>query len=68
MKRLGVSYTQLTINGLHTPLIVDAGGYYIYASTETILAAALKKLGIYHFEQIRITEGEIMRIRLRYEV
>ena len=50
------------VKGDNPLAIVDAGGYYIYASTETILAAALKKLGIYHFEQIRITEGEIMRI------
>jgi Glucosamine 6-phosphate synthetase, contains amidotransferase and phosphosugar isomerase domains len=50
------------IKGDNPLAIVDAGGYYIYASTETILASALKKLGIYRFEQIKINEGEIMRI------
>lgn len=50
------------VKGDNPLALVDAGGYYIYASTETILAGALKKLGIYSFEQIGIDEGDIMRI------
>ena len=50
------------VKGDNPLAVVDAGGYYLYASTETILASALKKLCIYHFEQIKINEGEIMRI------
>ena len=50
------------IKGDNPLTIVDAGGYYIYASTETILGPALKKLGIYNFDIIKIDEGEIMRI------
>ncbi len=50
------------VKGDNPLAVVDAGGYYLYASTEAILASALKKLGIYHFEQIKLGEGEIMRI------
>ena len=50
------------VKGDNSLVIVDAGGYYLYASTEQILAAALKKLGIYKFDTVSINEGEIMRI------
>ena len=50
------------VKGDNPLVIVDAGGYYVYASTAQILGTALKKLGIYKFDVIGIDEGEIMRI------
>ena len=50
------------VKGDNPLAVVDAGGYYLYASTETILAGALKKLGIYKVSKIEIKEGDIMRI------
>ena len=50
------------VKGDNPLIIVDIGGYYLYASTEHILASALKKLGIYRFNKVDINEGEIMCI------
>lgn len=49
------------IKGDNPMCIAHFKGFYIYASTEIILAKALKKLGLKHYNNIKITDGEILK-------
>jgi len=49
------------IKGNNPFVLVDCG-YYIYASTEKILATAMHKLGIFKSKNIKVDDNEILKI------
>lgn len=49
------------IKGDNPMCIAHFKGFYVYASTEIILAKALKKLGLKHYKNIKVNDGEILK-------